>query len=249
MFSTEEKNMKKEKIKFDQLAVLSMLKFGKLDSVDMTLLKKMISPIVDVEMKENIDNYYVTGDGTIVLSSAYIEKFNKNIKMSLFESVENSFAKHYIDNIDVLEFVLRKIKLHGYIPIDKEYISDFFSVSEIVELKKLIKGGYLIDYWKEECIYDDYYVVELTKKGEVSLFSSDNGRKIDAFFKNLGIEYDEGNKSIKEDFLMTQNLDLKVRDILNIDSFIAFCRDYDRAYPKGYSLLRSKKSEKNNNID
>lgn len=241
--------MERKKVSVLEIIYGLLLKFGKVDDSSVNVIIQGLSNKNIIEIDDHSKYYVVTEDGFILLNPNAIEDILKQINNVQLEQKQSDIVKKYLNNMSLSEFVLRKIKLYGYIPIDKEYISDFFSVSEIVELKKLIKDGYLIDYWEEACIYDDYHVVELTKKGEVSLFSSDNSRKIDAFFKSLGIEYDEGNKSIKEDFLMTQNLDLKVRDILNIDSFIAFCRDYDRVYPKGYSLLRSKKSEKNNNID
>ena len=241
--------MNKKKVTVLEIIYGLLLRFGKVDDSSVNVILQQLSKNAVIGFDEHSKYYVVTEDGLIMLNSNAIEDILKQINNIQLEQKQSALVKDFLNKMSLSEFVLRKIKLYGYVPLDKEFILGFFSISEIIEFKKMIKDGYLIDYWEDYYIYDDYHVVELTKKGEVSLFLSDNSRRIDAFFKTLGIECDEGNKSIKEDFLMTQNLDLNVKDILNIDNYISFCRDYDRTYPKGYRLLRTPNGGKKNNID
>ena len=69
--------MKKEKITFDQLAAGALLKFGKLESTDMSLLIKEISKFADVELPEdiNFEKYILMSDGSILLNEKYVYNF------------------------------------------------------------------------------------------------------------------------------------------------------------------------------
>ena len=171
--------MKKEKITFDELALISFIKFAKLDGNDMTLLMDEISEITDVILEEDSDYYFVTVDGVIVLSEKYIKKMYQNVDSELFERVQLTSAYKRVNAIDMKSFVLKKIKLLGEDCVVKDDISNIFSFSQLCSINELYQDGYIIDYWKKEAIYDDYQAIKLTKRGESYLFLAENKKEID----------------------------------------------------------------------
>lgn len=235
--------MTKEKIKFDQLAVLSFLKFTKLDGVDMTILKKGMSEIVDVEISDDNDNYFLMPDGTIILEPSYIDTFYKNVDSELFESVLGSKTYKYLDNINMLEFILRKIKLLGLGCVVKDELSDNFSSIQIRFLNLLYKEKYIMNYTHKDDTYGDYQAIKLTKRGELYLFLIDNKEEITQFselLRNNGY-----NEILIEAFLITQDLELPAKDILTLDNFINFGATFDinlnidHNEKVGYSRIRT----------
>ena len=120
--------MKKEKISFEQLMALSFLKFTEIDSVDITLLIKEIKDIADVSISYDSDDYSVLVNGNILLSKEYINKFYTNVDAEIFSSLEGSRVYNYIMNIDMLEFVLKKIKFMGEGCVVKDKINSNMSI-------------------------------------------------------------------------------------------------------------------------
>lgn len=238
--------MKKVRITFEQLALLSFLKFTKLDGLDMTLLMDKISDIVEVELDDVTDDYYIMSDGTIMLSDNYVKKVYNNVDMDLYESIQLTGVYRRLNNIDILEFVLRKIKLFGEGCVLKEEIANNFSEVQINAINKLYHQGYILDYWEEDAIYDDYQAIKLTKRGELYLFLIDNREEINNFISLLiGNGYDE---SLLHAFLITQDLTREISEFLNLDNFLNFCSEYDRCpyvtdnKSSGYSrVLKQKK--------
>lgn len=220
--------MKKVRVMFNQLIAGALLKFGKLDSVDITLLMQGISSIAEVvnNDSERINEYFVMGNGSVILNDCYINKIYKKLNNTFLERMQGDFVKRYMDNLDIEEFVLRKIKLLNNGCVPKDDLIHTFSISQINTMVSLYEKGYIIDYWQEECIYDDYQAIELTKRGEVYLFLRDNKKKIDQFARLLRDNgYDE---VLIQAFLITQDLERRPIDILTIDNFIAFCNEFDR---------------------
>lgn len=234
--------MKKKTITVLEIIYGLLLKFGKIDEASVNVLVQQLGKKFNIEIDEENKYYFVTEDGFIILNPVSIDLILKKINNKQLENSQSELVINYLNNISLAELVLRKIKLYGWVSLEKDSLMDVFSISEIIELRKLIKDGYIIDYFEEALIYDDYYAAQLTKKGEVKLFVVDNASKINSFFNSLGIESGEMDR-VKEDFLMTQNLGLEIRKILNIDNYVSFCRIYDREYPKNYSLLRTPKKQ------
>ncbi|MBQ2873129.1 MAG: hypothetical protein IJE89_03925 [Bacilli bacterium] len=232
--------MERKKVTVLEIIYGLLLKFGKVNELDVNVLVQKLKKKFDVEVDLKNKHYFVTQDGFIILNPTAIDSMLKQINNRKLENNQNVIVKSYLDNLSLTELVLRKIKLCGWTSIEKDDVLNNFDISQIIELKRLIKNGYLIVYWEPEDIYDDFLAVKLTQKGEVELFLIDNSRKIDAFFQNLGIKCN--NSKTKIDFLMTQDLSLATKDILNVDNFISFCRDYDRPYPSGHKLKRSPRS-------
>lgn len=217
--------MKKELITFDELAVLSFLKFVKLDENDLTLLIKSISNIADVVIKEDSREYFITTKGNVILEKSYIEKFNRNVDKELFERISSYNVEKYILNINMLEFVLRKIKLLGHGCVIKDDIFDIFSPIQIRAINKLYQEKYIMDYQHKDDLYGDYEAIKLTKRGELHLFLIDNQKEISDFSQLLNnYGYTE---TLIESFLITQDLEQNTKDILTLDNFIVFYNEYD----------------------
>lgn len=218
--------MKKEKITFEQLSVLSFLKFARLDGYDMTLLMNELSDIAEVELDDATDDYFLMADGTIMLSESYVERIYKNVDSELFDSIQVMSIHKYLDNIDMLGFVLRKIKLLGEGFVIKDDVVNNFSGSQINAINQMYQKGYIMDYWEEDAIYDDYQAIKLTKRGELYLFLDDNQKEINDFMVLLREKgYDE---NLLQAFLITQDLERRPGEILTLSNFLDFCNEYDR---------------------
>lgn len=217
--------MTKKKITFDQLTVLSFLKFTKIDGIDMTLLKKGMSDIIDVEISYETDNYFIMSDGTIILDPKYIDKFYKNLDSELFESILGSAAYKYLENINMLEFVLRKIKLLGIGCVPSDTLSDNFSPIQVRFMDLLYKEKYIMEYLHKDPLYENYQAIKLTKRGELYLFMIDYKKEIDNFSELLRIN--GYNEILIKAFLIAQDLEDNVKNILTLENFINFCDNFD----------------------
>lgn len=217
--------MKKELITFDQLAVLSFLKFVKLDSIDMTLLMKGIKDIADVEIKDDSRDYFVLADGSVLLENSYIKKINNNVDRELFENMSGSKVMRYLDTIDMFEFVLRKIKFMGEGCVIKAALSDNFSNLQIRFMNLLYQERYIMDYLHQDMYDGECPAVKLTKRGMLYLYMIDHKEEVDNFANLLTINgYD---KNLIELFLITQDLDKKTSEILILDNFLLVCDEYN----------------------
>lgn len=215
--------MEKEIITFDQLAVLSFIKFTKLDGIDMTLLKECLSDVVDVSIEDDNDNYFIMSDGTILLEPRYIKSFYQNVDISLFESTTETKAYKHLEKLDMLEFVLRKIKLLGESNIDKEALSDDFSELQIRFINKLYQLEYITDYTPKDNELEDYQAIKLTKRGELYLYLKRHQNAINMFSDLLIIN--NYRISLIELFLMNQNIETEDESILTLDNFVNFCNE------------------------
>lgn len=217
--------MKREKITFEQLALLSFIKFAVLDGVDMTVLMNMIKNNSEVQFDDSSNDYYIMNDGMIMLQNSFVEKFKKNIDRELYESLETTKALKSLDNINVLEFVLRKIKLIGLGNLVFDEVSENFSFIQKRAINRLYHDGMIMDYVHKDKIYNDYQAIKLTKRGELYLFLIDNKKLIDNFREELKeIGY---NGDLLEAYLITVDLSEEVSKILTLEGFVSFCNEYD----------------------
>lgn len=233
----------KKKVTLEQLMAGALLKFGKIDSVDMVLLMGGI--FNTCELVDDKSNYFTLVNGTVVLNEDYVNKFYQVDNDILLEKLQGSIIKEYMDSLDVLEFVLRKIKLYGNGGINLDNIKNIFSEKQLDIIDELYEKGYIINYFYEESIYDDYMSVKFTKKAEVYLFMKDNNNIINEFINYL--KKSGYNYLLLEDFLISQDLDINIKNILTVENFLLFCSTYDRdgyyVQRENYSRARLKASE------
>lgn len=219
--------MKKKKVTFNELIAGALLKFGKVDSVDITLLMNGISSVADVVNNDRdcMENYFIVSDGSVLLNDSYIKRMYKGINNVSLERMQGSVVKECLDNLDIEIFTLRKVGLlkNGLAPRDD--VIHVFSVLQLYALKKLYQEGYVMDYWQDDSIYDDYLAITLTKRGMLQLFLLDNKKAIDRFASMLSNK--SYNALLIQAFLITQNLDKHPVDILTLDNFMKFCNEFD----------------------
>lgn len=240
----EEENynmQKKEKVAFDQLVAGLVLKFGKFDGVDLRILIDGISDTVDIVLDgcEDMSRYFITGDGSIVLNQEYVSKVYKTLNDKTLDRIQGGIVREYLDNLDLSEFVLRKIDLLGSCCVaTKMMLIDNFSIIQLFEMKRLCNNGYVTEYWHEtSSIYDDYNTIKVTQEGKSYLYLIDNEEEVSLFSEKLkSLGYDI---KLIDDFLLLQDLSKHPGDILTIENFLDFCNNNDRSpYPSGRKRMR-----------
>lgn len=203
--------MKKAIVTYNQLAAGALLKFGKLDSVDMSVLIEQISK--DVEFVNNdSNNYFVIRNNNVELDSKYFEGVPQEIIGGFLMRIQGDLVKQYFNNFEVMELVLRKIKLLN----NKRCIVDNFGASQLRAL-----------YWlyHERCIcgkgIEKDFTMELTKRGELYLFLIDNRKYVEQFLELL--KANELSDLLFDAYLMSCDLNSNVEDIFRLDRYMEFC--------------------------
>ena len=65
---------------FDRILAGSILKFGKVDSADITLIVRDIDKVFEIDIdREAMDKYVVISNGDILLCDGYMDGIYKNI--------------------------------------------------------------------------------------------------------------------------------------------------------------------------
>lgn len=230
--------MKKERVTINQIIAGALLKFGKLDSVDISLLIDSISNVCEVvNDTEPGEEYFLMADGSVILNYEYINRMHSAINNTRLERIQGDIVKKYLDNLVLEEFVLRKIKLLGLGCVPKDDIIHSFSVNQIYALCGLHQDRCVGDYCHKDSVYGDYEAIMLTKRGELYLFLSDNKRAVESFVKRLKIN--GYNELLLDAFLITQDLQQDAKDILKLDRFVDFCDEYGKTTKtSGYSRVR-----------
>lgn len=215
------------KVMFDRLVAGTILKFGKVDSADITLIVKDIDSVFEVDIdKEDISKYFVMRNGNILLNEDYVNYIYKNINNFLLEKMSVNMIARYFDNLDIENFVLRKINLLGLGYIPKDDLIHNFSVIQLHALKNLYEKGYVLDYLHKDLIYGDYCAVKISKIGIIKLFVDDNYMMVNRFYKTLiDLKIDV---SMLDNYLMSVNLNVDIMDILDTDNYLDFCENYDK---------------------
>ena len=225
------KNKKEHKdVRFEQLVAGAILKFGKIDSVGITLLSGGLllngvtledGPLVD------LTNYIETKNGIISLKEGLDLDKTMCGGITLRKKLENyagSKIINYMTFLNIENFLMRKIKQYYCVPVTKK--AEYFSPTELSVLENLIAKGYVTKRWNDESIPDDFEEYVITKKGEVTLFKEDNANLLIEFIINLESEcYDP---SLIDEFLQAQNLSNKPQELLTLYNYEIFGSLYDR---------------------
>lgn len=235
--------MVKTSLKMEQIiAGALLLGFDRFYSADITLLAKdFLKKNPGYELK-NLDWEYIhTGyefqyfdlqcickfinikygeitlkDGLTMKSS---ETENGSDLEKILDQIVGDHIRIYINNLDIEAFVLRKINIHEFSEWDIERLF-CDKQQEIMDI--LYEKGYLTRFWENDC-----KITKLSNRGKVKLFKIDYAEELTRFTEKLkSMSYDV---NLLDDFLLKQDLELPVWDILNIESLEQFCNDYDRA--------------------
>ena len=215
------------KIMFERILAGGILKFGKLDSADISLIVKDIDKVfeVDIDM-EIMDKYVVTSNGDILLCDEYMNKMYKNINCRGLEKLSVGMIDRYFNNMDVMNFVLRKVKFLGEGNVPRDDLIHNFSVIQLHELKNLYREGYVEDYVHEDCIYGDYHAVRVSKLGMVKLFINGNCYKYLNFYREILKK--NGDIEFICDYLMNFNLNEDINSILDVDKYLEYVGNTER---------------------
>lgn len=215
--------MDKEKIKFEQIAAGALLKFGKLESADISLIMDELKDLIEVEVDEedNLSKYMIMSDGGILLNERFVHMFYENMYGTLIKMVDGTVVEDYFTNLDISRFVLKKIKMIGLGFVVKDGLRDIFSKKQIDAMVELYEMGLIEDYVQEDSVYGDYEAIRVTQKGNVELFYGEYREQVKSFCGTLKIlGYD---KDIINTYLLSQNFEnTSCDEILSLSSF----RDY-----------------------
>lgn len=218
--------MTKEKATFNQLVSGAILKFGKVDSIDVTLLMYGINKesFVVSDESELESDYFVMADSSLMLDEGYTRNANMMINNTLLERTQGDIVKRYLNNLNIEEFVLRKIKLLGVGCVTADDLINSFSIVQINILKGLYKKGYIMNYVQKDSEYGDYEAIKLTKRGELYLFLIDNKNDVEKFVRKL--KANGYNALLVEAYLITQELSRSSLELLTLEKFLNFCDEY-----------------------
>ena len=227
--------MVKTNLEMEQIvAGALLLGFKNVNKVDITLLAEdFLKKNPDYNLKElELDyllKYVKIENGTISLKDNYVLGLyipeNDSTLEKRLEQITGARVRKYLNTFDMEEFLLRKIEYYSVIHTDD--MDSLFCKKQQEELNKLDNKGYLTTYWTEDAIYDDTKVTTLSNYGRLKLFKIDYSEELTRFTEELkSMRYDT---SLLDDFLLKQDLELPVWNVLNIENLEQFCNDYDRA--------------------
>jgi len=212
-------------ITYEQLIAGSLLLFGQVDPHDLFLLENDLPKEILIGPSRETYNYinwfFVTKNNFITLNndSIYNIPGHPMPLIEFLQSFQGEIVAEYINQIDLEEFVLRKIVTFKR---DVEYVKNYNKMQQET-LVRLMENGSLIIVENE----DNSQKFELTQKGKVYLYKKDYFKPVNKFYKHIwSIGYDV---SILDAFLMIQDLDQFPREVLNLDDFIEFAVGYNKA--------------------
>lgn len=241
-----------KEVTLDQLFAGGILKFGKIDCADIILflggLKKFDSDIkyVDTLPNENTLNQYMQiTNGEISIRDGFslntrISPFSDDNDYTLEKFLTNLRGKiigKYLDELDMDDFVLRKVRLLIYLPVKQ--LNEFFNTTQQEILMQLQEKGMIGKRWNNDIPCQDYEEFYITQSGRVQLFMKDYKDDIEAFVTMLKeLNY---NTNLMHEFLMTQEIQSNPENILSIEAFINFGNTYDRYLENNNDQLRLRK--------
>lgn len=208
---------------YENLLAGALIRFGKVDENDMTVLIDEFYNMYGVDVtKTHVFNPNIVNVKETYELSGETEKEKFDSRVAL-DKVQGSKVKAFIGGVSPEMLALRKIELQEGIMKDSVHK---YNVDEIVAISKLLNEGSLTLSWNDDCIPNDYEEIVVTQLGRVRLFSMDCTVEIEEFKKLL----DENgyDSALIPDFLMAQNFRRGVYEILNLDNFFDFCNTYDR---------------------
>ena len=209
------------KIMFERIIAGGILKFGKVDSVDISLIVKDIDKVFEIDIdKETMDKYVVFDDGNILLCDRFINEVYKNINYNKLEKLSVNMIDIYFKNMDMDMFVLRKIKLLGDRCVLRDDLIHNFSVVQLYSLWNLYNNGYVEDYLLEDSEYGDYKVVRISKLGFLKLFMDENYMDICKFHKDLMKMNVDCN--FINGYFLEMDLGADKDYILNVDNYLDY---------------------------
>ena len=212
----------------ERLVAGALLKFnGEVDSVDIIILSNLLKKnIVDDNFKI-INKYFKYQYNKYQFKDNYnfdtVLKNNCTIKECL-DNLQGEDLKDFFSQLDLKEFILRKIKYLN--EIQKDYIDSMYTYEELKIARELLNENFIFISWvsNDDSFLGDYQAFEITKKGNLYLFMKDNKVQIDSFREEL---LKEGcNIEYLSMYFENIYLDRPLEIIFNVENFKIFEQIY-----------------------
>lgn len=227
-------NQEKKTMSSEQFYAGALLKFGWLDNIDMVILLDDVLNHSDITytgkgnrsseihkyMRKEIDG------GITALCPNYT--FDTKVSSKVFgvitlrrklEMMLNDTTKNYFDNIDLIWFVLKKIKylmmsvgksdLEAFNPLEQNIIFELLNQSLI----------------SRESDQEDEFDIDITQLGKLYVFKKDNKDLLEKFRMSIIAEgYSDADL---DKYLLGQSLNRNISVILDLNRFKAYFRDLE----------------------
>lgn len=230
--------MNNKTITYEQLLAGALLKFNIVNTLDIVLLIGGINyygygniKYIDKE-PEIINNYTTYKDSYISIKNEYTkdETTKSNIK-KLLNKLQGSTVKSYLNTIDEEDFVLKKLSISTN--------KNIYTKRELEIIKTLINQGMINVKSHKDTSNQTKNEIYLTRYGKTRLFMNQYKNQIINFITKIeSYGYDS---DIIFEYLLTQDLESNINDILSVDSLIRFSNMYNIDIQKSHKLTKNNK--------
>lgn len=230
--------MNNKTITYEQLLAGALLKFNIVNTLDIVLLIGGINyygygniKYIDKE-PEIINNYTTYKDSYISIKNEYTkdETTKSNIK-KLLNKLQGSTVKSYLNTIDEEDFVLKKLSISTE--------KNIYTKRELEIIKTLINQGMINVKSYKDTSNQTKNEIYLTRYGKTRLFMNQYKNQIINFITKIeSYGYDS---DIIFEYLLTQDLESNINDILSVDSLIRFSNMYNIDIQKSHKLTKNNK--------
>ncbi len=214
----------KNKITFENMLAGLLLRFGKVNMVDLRVVQNDLFNRYGILMSPFAIDYRGITNHMLKMGDNYYPLVGEESKRVL-EEKQGQAMKDYLDSLNVEDLVILKIKEFGSVP--EHLVGTMFCEEQEKILTKLEDELKIIYVWNDDVPYDDYREICLTSFGRVIAFELEYKEQVDEFRELLKSEGYDVN--LVPEFLRAQDFDRDVYDILNLDNFLLYCCQYDRA--------------------
>ena len=216
--------MEKVTVSLDNILSGLLLKFGKANVLDINVVKKDLITRYGV-IVNHFDVKGLSISDYIVFSGDNYYPIDDEKTKIVLENTQGEFLKEYFEKLCIEDLVLSKIHMCEKVP--EHNFGIVFSEKQEEVIPKLVEEFDAIYVWNDDVVYDDYRELQLTTRGEVRVFELQYSQQVEEFKKLLISSGYDAN--LVYDFLKTQKLDQSIYDILNLDNFLLYCIEFDRA--------------------
>lgn len=209
-------------IRLEELIAGAICKFGSINSIDIVFLmgglqnanigliddaNYTLSKYFDIDTCKFINGYSLDSTDTYFDTDYTLR--------NLFESMQSTTTKKYLDSIDMEDFVLRKMRFLG--PKQKEQLPELFSRSQLEVMEELFADCslYMI-------ITNNSEEVSISQSGLQRLFIRDHKSDIEYFCREL--DKAKLDSSYIEDYLYASNLQKNASQVLTIKAYKRYLR-------------------------
>ena len=215
--------MKKNKITFENMLAGLLVRFGKVNMIDLRVVQNDLFNRYGILMSLFAIDYRGITNHMKKLGDNYYPIDSEDSRQVL-EEKQGQAMKDYLTILNVEDLVLLKINDVGTIP--EHLISTMFSDEQLQVLTKLEEELKIVYVLKDDVPYDNYREIQLTNYGRATSFELEYREQVDEFRELLKSEGYDVN--LIPEFLSVQDFNRDVYDILNIDNFLLYCSKYDR---------------------